>query len=329
MGTSRTAWVVLAVAAVLCIAITPPPAFAGAAFPQKGRPISIIVPNAPGGTSDITARLIAPVLEKEFGTPVVVVNKPGAGMQVGLTEAALAKPDGYTMATTALPGALTVYLDPDRQAVPQIREVQQVALHNLDVGAVVVAANSPYRTLKELVDAAKANPKGLKAATDGLMSADHMATLYFNKRVGTDFKLVHFDGGAPATTALVGGHVDVRIGKVGSVFAMLTAGKVRILAVMDKQRSPYCPDVKTFEEEGYKDYIWYNVTGISVPKGTPRPIVDVLSEAIKKTVGTDEAKKRLGGVGLIGHFMGPDEFRAYWKEFEKTIEPLVPEAKKN
>jgi len=330
MSTKRTFLVKIAVitCALALIGTAYEPAFAGAPFPQKGKPITIIVPNAPGGTNDITARLMAPVLEKELGTPVVVVNKPGAGTQTGITEGALAKPDGYTLTMTALPGTLTVYMDPDRQAVPQIREMQPVALHNLDVGAVVVNAQSPYRTLKELVDAAKAKPGELKAATDGLMSSDHMATLYFQRKTGTKFRLVHFDGGGPATTALAGGHVDLRIGKVGSVYAMMAGGKVRILGVMDKERSTYCPDVKTLEEEGYKDYTWYNVTGVSAPKGTPRGIVDILSNAIKKTVSSDEAQKRLRGVALVGHFMGPDEFTAYWKDFEKIIEPLVPEAKK-
>lgn len=297
-------------------------------FPVKGKPITIIVPNAPGGTNDITARLMAPVLEKELGTPVVVVNKPGAGTQIGLTEGALAVPDGYTLAMTSLPGTLTVYMDPDRKAVPQIREMQRVALHNQDVGAVVVNAQSPYRTVKDLVDAAKANPGGLKASTDGLMDADHMATLYFKKKTGANFRLVHFDGGGPATTALAGGHVDVRIGKVGSVYAMLKAGKVRIIGIMDKERSKYCPDVKTLEEDGYKDYTWYNMTGVSAPKGTPRGIIDILSNAIKKTVDSDESKKRLSGVALTGRFMGPDEFAAYWKELEKLFEPLISEAKK-
>jgi tripartite-type tricarboxylate transporter receptor subunit TctC len=328
MKVAQTEGVALVVCVLAVIVAASAPAFAAAAFPQKGKPITIIVPNAPGGTNDITARLIAPVAEKELGTPVVVVNKAGAGTQTGLTEGALAKPDGYTLTMTALPATLTVYLDPDRQAVPQTREMQPVALHNLDVGAVVVNAQSPYRTLKELLDAAKAKPGELKAATDGLMSADHMATLYFQKRTGTSFRLVHFDGGGPATTALAGGHVDVRFGKVGSVYAMLTAGKVRIIALMDKERSPYCPGCKTMEEEGVKDYVWYNVTGVSAPKGTPRPIVDILSNAIKKAVESEEAKKKLAGVALIGRFMGPDEFGAYWKEFEKTIEPLVPEAKK-
>jgi len=325
---TQTARMALAVGVLAVIVVASLPAFAGAPFPQKGRPITIIVPNAPGGTSDITARLAAPILEKELGSPVVVVNKPGAAMQVGLTEGGLAKPDGYTLVMTALPGTLTVYMDPDRQAVPQIRELQPLALHNLDVGAVVVNAQSPYRSVKELVDAAKAKPGELKAATDGLMGSDHMATLYFQKRTGTSFRLVHFDGGGPATAALAGGHVDLRIGKVGSAYAMLSAGKVRIIGVMDKQRSTYCPDIKTLEEEGYKDYIWYNVTGFSVPKGTPRAIVDILSNAIKKTVDSEEAKKKLTGVALVGRFMGPDEFTTYWKDFEKIIEPLIPEAKK-
>jgi tripartite-type tricarboxylate transporter receptor subunit TctC len=325
---TKTVWITLAACALVFIAAASLPAFAGAPFPQKGRPITIIVPNAPGGTNDITARLIAPVAEKELGTPVMVVNKAGAGTQTGLTEGALAKPDGYTLTMTALPATLTVYLDPDRQAVPQTREMQAVALHNLDVGAVVVNAQSPYRTLKDLLDAAKAKPGELKAATDGLMSADHMATLYFQKRTGTSFRLVHFDGGGPATTALAGGHVDVRFGKVGSVYAMLKAGKVRIISVMDKERSPYCQDCRTMEEDGLKDYVWYNVTGVSAPKGTPRPVVDVISRAIKKAVESEEAKTKLAGVALVGRYMGPDEFAAYWKDFEKTIEPLVPEAKK-
>jgi tripartite-type tricarboxylate transporter receptor subunit TctC len=141
--------------------------------------------------------------------------------------------------------------------------------------------------------------------------------------------LVHFDGGGPATTALAGGHADVRFGKVGSVYAMLKAGKVRIISVMDKERSPYCPDCRTMEEDGIKDYVWYNVTGVSAPKGTPRPIVDVLSAAIKKAVESGEAKTKLAGVALIGRYMGPDEFGAYWKDFEKTIEPLVPEARRS
>jgi len=319
------------VSGLLLIMATCLPAVAGTPqveFPQKGKSIVIIVPNAPGGINDMTARLVAPVLEKEIGAPVQVVNKPGGATLIGLTEVALAKPDGHTIAVLGLPGNLTSYLDPDRKAAPQVRELQPVAAQNIDVGAVVVNAQSPYRTLKELLDAAKGNPGGLKAATDGLLGSDHMATMYFNKKTGAEFKLVHFDGGGPATAALAGGHVDLRIGKVGSVYAMVKSGKVRIIGVMDTRRSKYAPDAATLAEQGYKGYTWYNVTGFAVPKGTPRAIVDMLSSAVKKSVDTDEAKKRLDGVALTGHFMGTDEFVAHWKDAEKIMEPLLLEAKK-
>src|SRR5512145_2716161 len=157
------------------------PAVAGTAkveFPQKGKAVIIIVPNAPGGINDMTARLVAPIMEKEFGTPVQVVNKPGAATLLGLTEVALAKPDGHTLLVLGL-GNLTAYLDPDRNAAPQVRELQPIAAHNVDPGAVVVNAQSPYRSVKELVDAAKATPGGLKAATDGLLGSDHLATVEF------------------------------------------------------------------------------------------------------------------------------------------------------
>lgn len=298
-------------------------------FPRKGKPIILVVPNAPGGTSDITARLVAPVLEKELGTPVQVVNKPGAGMQVGLTEAALAKPDGYTLAILALPSAIPIYLDPDRKAIPRIREMQAIASHNIDVITVAVNAQSPYRTIKDLVDAAKANPSRLKASTDGLMGIDHLMSIDFMKKTGTNFRFVHFDGGAKATTALAGGHVDLRIGKVGSVYAMAKSGNVRVIGVMDKHRSKYFPDAPTLEESGYKDMAYYQVIGLASPKGTPRVIVDILSNAMKKAVDTEEAKKRLDGVALVGHFMGPDEFDAYWKGSEKMMETLLLEAKKS
>ncbi|MGE5607237.1 MAG: Bug family tripartite tricarboxylate transporter substrate binding protein, partial [Bacteroidota bacterium] len=128
-------------------------------------------------------------------------------------------------------------------------------------------------------------------------------------------------------TALAGGHVDMRIGKVGSVYAQLKAGIIRVIGVMDTQRSKFVPDVPTMIEQGYKDYTWYNATGISVPKGTPSEIVDILANVIKKAVEQEDAKKKLNDLALNGYYLGPKEFTKYWKDFEKTIAPLVKEAK--
>jgi tripartite-type tricarboxylate transporter receptor subunit TctC len=297
------------------------------AWPEKGKTLTIIVPNPAGGTNDITARVMAPHLEKELGIPINIVNKAGAATQVGLTELALSKPDGYTIGNTALPGTLTVYLDEDRKAVFARKDLAPIANHNVDAGAIGVRVDSPFTNIKELVDAAKANPGGLKAATDGLMGSDHMATLQFQKVTGVQFTLVHFDGGAPASTALAGGHVDLRVGKVGSLLSMVKGGQVRIIGVMDKTESRLVPDAKTLEAQGYPGYYWYNATGFSAPAGTPKEIVSILSAAIKKTLAIEEQTKRLEELALMPMHMDPEEYSKYWSEYEDIVKPLVPMAK--
>jgi tripartite-type tricarboxylate transporter receptor subunit TctC len=297
-------------------------------FPTKGRPITIIVPNAPGGINDLTARLIAPFMEKELGTPVQVVNKAGGTTQTGLTEVALSKPDGYTLGVTSLPGTALIYLDAERKAVPQIRELKPVALNNLDFGAVIVRADSPFKTLKELLDAAKANPNTLKTGTDGLMGTDHMGTLYFEKITSVKLRAVHFDGGGPATTALAGGHVDMRVGKVGSAYAQLKSGAVRLLAVMSAERSKFAPDVPTMIELGFSNVNWYVAAGISVSKNTPDEIIDKLAKSIRVATETDEAKSKLDNVGLVAKYMDAKEFTALWKEFDTILVPLVADSKR-
>lgn len=298
-----------------------------ASWPEKGRVMTIIVPNPPGGTNDTTARLVAPFLEKELGIQVQIVNKSGAATQTGLTELARSKPDGYTIGNTALPGTLTVYLDADRQAAFGRKNLQPIANHNVDAGAIAVKVDSPFKDIKGLVDAAKKNPKGLRAATDGLMGSDHMATLQFQKVTGAEFTLVHFDGGAPANTALAGGHVELRVGKVGSVLALVKSGQLRVLGVMDKQESKLIPDAKTLESQGYKGYYWYNATGFSAPANTPKEVVDIISNAMKKALESDEHKKKLEEVALMPYYMNPEEYEAYWGQYEEIVKPLIPLAR--
>jgi tripartite-type tricarboxylate transporter receptor subunit TctC len=297
-------------------------------FPAKGRPITLIVPNAPGGINDLTARMIVPFMEKELGTPVQVVNKPGGTTQMGTTEAALAKPDGYTLLVHSLPEMDLIYLDPERQAVPQIKELKPVALNNLDIGAIIVRTDSPYKTLKELVDAAKVNPNTLKTATGGLMGTDHMATLYFEKITGVKLRPVHFDGGGPATTALAGGHVDMRVGKVGSAYAQIRSGTVRLLAVMNAERSKFAPEVPTMIELGYPNSNWLVACGVLAPKDTPNKIIDKLGKAIRVATETDEAKVRLDNMGFLAKYMDTKEFASLWKEFDTIVAPLVADARK-
>jgi tripartite-type tricarboxylate transporter receptor subunit TctC len=159
-------------------------------YPTRGRAITIIVPFAPGGANDIAARLQAPALEKELGVSVVVVNKPGASTQVGMTQLVQAKPDGHTLGLLTLPGAMQAYLDPSRKAIYSRKDFTVVALQSWDPNGLAVKADSPYKNLKDLVAAARVNPEKVKIGTSGLLSTDHMVLLLLQKvaavKVATD-----------------------------------------------------------------------------------------------------------------------------------------------
>ncbi|MGE5618105.1 MAG: tripartite tricarboxylate transporter substrate binding protein [Sphingomonadaceae bacterium] len=295
-------------------------------FPDKGKTISLIVPFPPGGSTDVGARLLAPLMEKELGVPIQVVNKAGAGSQVGITELAQSKPDGYTLAYTLLPATVTIYLDPERKAVFGRKDLQFVATHVSDPQVVAVAANSPYRTLQELLDAAKANPEKIKASSVGVMGPEHLSILQLQKAAGVKFAIVQFEGSAPATSALLGGHTDFQLGTLGVFASAYKNGQVRFLGVMDKEESRLLPGVKTTESQGYKIYS-YVTRVLSVPAGTPAPVVDVLSSAVKKAMETEEHKKKIEEMGMTLTYMGPDQTAAFWDDVETQVKPLMELAK--
>lgn len=162
-------------------------------YPTKGRAITIIVPFAPGGANDVAARVQAPALEKELGVPVVVVNKPGASTQIGMTQLVQAKPDGHTLGLLTLPGAMLAYLDPARKAIYSRKDFQVVALQSWDPNGIAVKTDSPHKSLKDLVEAAKANPEKIKIGTSGLLSTDHMVLLMLQRIAQVKFAIAHFE----------------------------------------------------------------------------------------------------------------------------------------
>ncbi|MCL4535412.1 MAG: tripartite tricarboxylate transporter substrate binding protein [Bacteroidetes bacterium] len=291
-------------------------------YPVKGKTISLISPFAAGGVTDIGGRLLAPLLEKELGTPVEVVNKPGAGSQVGITEAARAKPDGYTLGMTNLPTTITLYLDPPRKAVFNRKSFQPIGLHGVDPAGIAVKADSPYKTMKDLIDAAKANPKKIKVSTAGRMGGPHLAVLDTERVAGVQFAVVHFDGASEGMTALLGGHTDAQFGYLGSWVGPVKNGEVRVLGVMDKQESKYLPGVKTMESQGYKLY-HQNSRGWSAPAGTPMEIVDTLAAALKRAMDSPEHKQKMDEQGVELRYMNPTEFGAYWEETEVQVKQLM------
>ncbi len=295
-------------------------------FPEKGKSVTIIVPFTAGGGTDVGARLLASAVEKELGTSVEVVNKTGAGSQVGITELVRSKPDGYTIAATNLPTTQTLYMDPERKAVFSRKDFAPLAVTVLDPGVIVVGKNSPYKTLKELIDAAKAKPEQVKASTTGIMTGPHLSILDTQKVTGAKFAIVHFEGASQGTTALLGGHIDAQFGYVGDLLSQIKSGELRALAVLDKQPSPYIPDVKTAESQGYA-LTAYNTRGWAAPGGTPKEVVDVLSNAIKRAATTPEMKKKMDEMGLASSFMDAAQFSAFWDKNDADLKPLVEQAK--
>ena len=316
------------VSLVVALALAGPQFAAAAAkkieFPEKGRTITFIINQTPGGPTDAAFRVLAAAMEKDLGAPIAVVNKTGATGQVGTTELVRSKPDGYTIGNTNLPSTINNYLEPDRKAVFGRKDLQQVANQVVDPETLNVKADSPLKSLKDLVEAAKANPGGVKVGTSGTLGNDHMAAMLFQKAAGIRFSLVHFDGGGPGMNALLGGHIDVLSSTAGTPTAHFKSGAIRYLAIMEKEPSPLFPGVTTYESQGYPLY-FASSRGITVRAGTPPEVVEILANAVKRAMENDAVKQRMESLGLVQRYMGPAEYTKYWDEFEAQTKPLLEE----
>src|SRR5688572_14880770 len=256
-------------------------------YPVK--PVQLMIAYPAGGSTDVAARIVASIAEKQLGQPIVVVNRGGAGGQVGWTDMSRARPDGYYLGFINLPALNTVILDPERKAT--FKEDAFLPLINqvLDPGIIWVKADSPYKTLKDLLEAARRTPNKISAATTGILSDDHLAILMAEEAFpGAAFRMVHLEGGAAQMTGILGGHIDVAFDNVGSVFRRIRTGEVRALAVMDTRRSPFLPDVPTTPELGFKTIISSSTRGIAVPRGTPEAVVKKLQDVFKKAMDDPE-----------------------------------------
>jgi tripartite-type tricarboxylate transporter receptor subunit TctC len=279
------------------------------------RPVQLMVAYPAGGSTDVAARIVASLAEKHLGQQVLILNKGGAGGQVGWTEMTRQKPDGYYIGFINLPALNTVILDPERKAsfgadafIPVINQV-------LDPGVIWVKADSPFKSLKDLLEAAKRTPSKLSAATTGILSDDHLAILMVEEAYpGAVFRLVHLEGGAAQMTAILGGHIDVAFDNVGSVVRRVKSGEVRALAVMDTQRSKFLPEVPTTPELGYPSVISSSTRGIAAVKGTPPDVIKKLQEAFRKAMEDPEHVKKMEEAGLTLRIMVGEEYAKYYRD---------------
>lgn len=265
-------------------------------YPRKA--VQLIVAFPAGGSTDVGARILAAAAEKDLGQPITVVNKGGAGGQLGFTEIARARPDGYTLGFLNLPGLNTIILDPERKAAFNIDSFIPIVNQVLDPGLIWVKGDSPYKTLADLIDAAKKAPGKISACTTGILSDDHLAILMVQEAAKCEFRIVHFDGGAQQLTGVMGGHVDCAFDNVGSVFKRVLSGEVRGLAVTDVERSKFLPNVPCTKELGMATVISSSTRGVGAPKGTPADVIKVVETAFLKAIESPEMKQKMDAVGL-------------------------------
>ena len=296
-------------------------------FPASGKPITIIVPYAAGGVTDTTARMMAAGLERELKTTVQVVNKVGAASQVGLTELVRSNPDGYTLSYAVLPTVTTHYLDPSRQAIYTRDNFQPVAMHHVTVMMLAVKADAPYKTLKDLVAAAKDKPGTIKISDSGLMAVPHTAVLMLERAANVKFASVHFGGGAPSVTALLGGHVDVLSGSTADSLPHVKSGAFRVLGVSGDKPDRTMPEVPTMTSQGFDVQIasW---AGIVAPAKTPKNVLDALTQGIKRVVESPEHSAKLSDFGVAPAYLSPDEYGKLWADIENRMRPLLADLKK-
>lgn len=285
-------------------------ASAQAAFPE--RPITLVVPYAPGGSADALARVLAVRVGAKLGTSVVVDNKPGASGTIGASFAAKAAPDGYTVLYDATPYSINPHLFPRMPFAANA--LQPLALVSLAPNIVIVRAESPIKTIKDLADKARAEPGKINFASGGSGTVQRLAAELLRQRLGLDMVHVGYKSGGPAIVDTMGGQIDFMFSTIAASYPLVSGGKLRALAVSSPQRSPRLPDVPTIAEivaPGYEAYEW---NGLLLPAGTPAPVAEKLHKAVVEVLKEDEVKRRFIDVGVQPVGSTPAEFAEFLKK---------------
>jgi tripartite-type tricarboxylate transporter receptor subunit TctC len=306
----------LAIAAAALVAgatlLAPAAVFAQAPYPS--RPIRLIVPFPAGGGTDLIAREVANKVATSNGWSIVIDNKPGSGGNLGVDAAAKAAPDGYTLVlgqTSNLAINPTLYArlpyNPEKDLTP----IGLVASAPL---VLVVAADSPYKTLADVVAAAKARPEALNYASSGSGTVAHLATELFQKTANIRFTHVPYKGAAQGSTDLIGGQVQMYMSSVPTLIGHIKNGKMRPIVITSRKRTTDLPDAPTVDESGYKGFeaaTWFGVAG---PAGLPKDVVAKLNAAFNKALQDPEVKRKLASQGAEVKGSTPEEFGAYIRE---------------
>lgn len=318
-----------ALAGVCCVALSFAlivgfPHKAASQEPFPSRTITLVAPFPPGGVADLTARPVAAAMEKTLKNPVVVVNKTGAAGAVGMAYVATAKPDGYTLllslsSISIIPEADKLF---DRKPAYTMDQLVPLALISADPTILVVHAERPWKSVKELVEDAKKRPGQISFSSSGIYGTLHMATEMLSHAAGVKFKHVPYGGAGPALTAILGGHVDMLASGPAVVLPHIKSGKLRPLAGWGAKRVDAVPNLPTFKELGYdiEFYIW---AGVFAPNGTPEPVMKKLRDTLRQAVQDPDFKSAMTKLQTPIAYLDAPEFKKFWDKDARMLADAI------
>ena len=291
-------------------------------YPTK--PIQMVVPFPPGGVADITGRPTALGMSKILKKPIVIVNKPGAGGIVGFSTVAHGTPDGYTLLMALSSVSILPVAEKLQGRTPSysLKDLAPIALISADPTVLCVRADGPYKTAKDFIAAAKANPGKINYSSSGVYGTLHVAMEIFANAAGIRLFHIPYQGGGPAVTALMGGQVEALASGPSAAIGQIKAGRMRALAVWGNKRLDSMPNVPSMKELGYNAefYIW---SGLFAPAGTPAPIMTRLRSTVQQVVADPEFKDAMAKIETPIAYLDAPEFAKFVDRDAKRLEAAV------